>query len=387
MFLFLVPCVLLGILPLIHFVYLVDLMPQAHRYVPESDMIASLVIAVILTWGYDRVSASRKARLVMVGVGVVCAVGVVAWGPRILAKQHQHFYPVPEFKGFEIRAAEWFTQNVRRHERVFVSGNAGFWLNMFSEVAQVRGGLANSIHRWVDTLHYLWTEGDDLRLALLWSKAFNVRYVLVNYPESADPWNAFRRTERFDGKLEAVHAFEGNRIFEISLPSYGLATVVDGNALANVPATIQDPNIGGGIEDYVRMVENGSEAKYWLGPRNTFHIEAEVGGDELVLVKTTYDRGWSASCQGKLLPVRPDPIGFMLIQTPSHGRWEIVLEHGRVWEEWFGYGLTTLTLAGLGGYGYRRRKGEGTSRHNWLGKIRQNGDKGGIHKGTDAADV
>jgi hypothetical protein len=382
MLLVFVTCVLLGIFPFTRFVYKTDLVPQSHRFLPELDMMVSLLCAIILTWIHDRFASRRVGRVALAAVAVFCIAVVAIWGPRVLANQHKPFYPVAEFNGFEKRAAEWFTRNVQGHERVFVRGNTVFWLNVFSDVAQVRGGLMNAVHPWWATLDSLWFQGENLDLMVLWSKAFNVRYALVNYPESADPWGPFHQPQRFEGKLKEVYAFEGNRIFEITMPSYSLVKVVNGNALAAVPPIIENPNEGGGIEEYVRMVEGGRETRYWLGPRNSFHIEAEIGRNELILVKTTYDRGWRAFCEGRQLPVRPDPAGFMLIYPDSPGCWDIVLEHGRVWEEWFGYGLTMLTLAGLGGYGYRRRKDAVTSRQNWLGKIRQTGDKGKHSEGN-----
>jgi hypothetical protein len=186
-------------------------------------------------------------------------------------------------------------------------------------------------------------------MALLWAKVFNVGYILVNYPESPDPFHDYLYPHKFEGLLEPVYSTRGNVIFQVPLAARDLVRIVDLAKLRAVPP-IENAVDKEGLEAYIDFVEGGREAFYTVDSIDRVSIDTDLKDGEAILVKMTYDPGWRASASGRRLDVHPDRIGFMVIEPGSAGRHKIILRHGRVWDEWLGYGITGLALLGLFGY-------------------------------------
>jgi len=220
-------------------------------------------------------------------------------------------------------------------------------------VAQVRGGLDQSTtNPWWEHAAYQINTGEDGSLAVLWAKAFNVRYILVNYPESSDPFHDYAHPEKFEGLLEPVYARAGNVIFKVPLATADMVRIVDLAKLRALPS-IENALDKDSLQAYIDLVEGGREAFYTVDSINRVRIDADLEAGEAILVRMTYDPGWRASVDGRRLSVRPDRVGFMVIEPGSAGEYTIILEHGRVWDEWLGYSITGLTILGIIGYAVR----------------------------------
>jgi hypothetical protein len=249
----------------------------------------------------------------------------------------------------EYQIAHWFSSHLSEGERVYVTGNTTFWLDLFSDVPQVRGGLDQSAtNPWWAHATYQINTGEDGSLAILWLQAFNVRYILVNYPESSDPFHDYSHPQKFEGLLEPVYSKVGDVIFEVPLASSSLARAVDGEEMHTLPP-IRDALDEGSLRSYLQAVERGRDISYSVRDVGELSIEADLAPGEALLVKMTFDRGWRAYADSVPATVESDRLGFMLISPPP-GKHVILLKHGRVWDEWLGYAITLITIVALLAY-------------------------------------
>jgi len=346
--------------------------PQPKRYMPELEMAFTLLLALAATWIYDSLGSKRSGKVyaALFALSLIAFLGVLSL--PFLRVAHTITRPRSGIADtFEYQIARWFAEHIEREERVYVTGNATFWLNLFSDVAQVRGGLDQSAtNPWWEHAAYQINTGEDGSLAVLWAKAFNVRYFLVNYPESSDPFDDYAHPQKFEGLLEPVYAKTGNVIFEVPLTPADLVGIVDLAQLRALPS-IENALDKDSLQAYIDLVEEGREAFYTVDSINRVNIYAGLGGDEAILIRMTYDPGWTASTDGRRLPLRPDPLGFMVIEPGSAGEYDIILEHGRVWDEWLGYSITGLTILGIIGYAVRAsfRHLEGSRRRERGGQV------------------
>ncbi len=347
----------LGIIVFAWYGFQLAIAPQPKRYVPELEMAFTLLLALAATWVYDSLASKKRGKVYapLFALSLILFLGVLSL--PFLRAAHTITRPGPGITDtFEYQIARWFADHVEKEERVYVTGNATFWLNLFSDVPQVRGGLDQSAtNPWWEHAAYQINRGEDGSLAILWAKAFNVRYILVNYPESSDPFHDYTHPEKFEGLLEPVHSKAGNVIFEVPLATADLVRIVDLAKLRAVPP-IENALDKESLQAYVDMVEGGREAYYTVDSINRASIDADLGAGEAILVRMTYDPGWRATCGRRDLRIERDPLGFMLIATEELAPCTIELRHLRVWDEWLGCGLTALTTLYIIAYGAKRKR-------------------------------
>ena len=94
------------------------------------------------------------------------------------------------------------------------------------------------------------------------------------------------------------------------------------------------------LEEYVSWAQGVRPAQLRWSRTDAGEIEADVGNDEAILVKINYDRGWRAPGNA----VRPDPIGFLLIEPKSGAHQRVMLGFGAPWDMWVGRAITLLTI-------------------------------------------
>ncbi len=333
------------------------LAPQPNRYMPELDMAFTLLVGLAVTRMYDLLTSGRRraAPAILAVVGLIVLTGILAF--PFLRVSRTITRPRSAIVGtIEYQIARWFAEHTEEHERVYVTGNTTFWLNLFSDVAQVRGGLDQSAtNPWWQHAAYQINAGDDGSLGVLWAKAFNVRYILVNYPESSDPFHDYVHPNKFEGLLEPVHSRAASVIFEVPPASGGLVQIVSLARLRALPP-IDNGADKESLQAYVDVVEGGRNALNTLDSVDRVSIDADVRLGEAILVRMTYDPGWRASAAGTALTVRPDPLGFMIIEPDSPGEYEITLQHGRVWDEYLGGAVSGLTVVGVCAYAVHSRR-------------------------------
>ncbi|NIO68686.1 MAG: hypothetical protein GTN71_06485, partial [Anaerolineae bacterium] len=177
----------------------------------------------------------------------------------------------------------------------------------------------------------------------------NLRYIVVNYPDSGVAYKDFAHPHKFDGLLPERFSYGGDTVYEVPTGSPEAVQVVNLARFQALPPieNVLDRN---GLEAYVQAVESseGVDASSLQvdGPAR-MTITADLAPGQGLLVRTTYYRGWTARAEGTKVDVSPDTVGFMLLEPEAPGRHEIVLEYREPWDVRFGYLITAVSVLAL----------------------------------------
>ncbi|MFQ5812380.1 MAG: hypothetical protein ACE5I2_04205 [Anaerolineae bacterium] len=329
-----------------------NLAPQPIRYGPELNMAAGILGAMLVTAVYDRFRSRAADLWKTAGPGLVATLVAaimlislpflrVAWD---VTQANADISQTSEY-----RISRWLEDNADGG-RAYATGTHGFWLNAFSNVPQVRGGVDfAAVNPWWDHVVYQINNGADGQLAIMWAKALNVRYLVVNFPDSEVVYKDFVHPDKFNGLLPERFSYGGDTIFEVPAknPEPVLAVSLSRfEALAPIESVLDRD----GLEAYVQAVESSEgvdASNLQVDGSGRMTIAADLAPGQGLLVRTTYDRGWTAQAEGTKVDVSPGPVGFMLLEPEASGHHEIVLEYHEPREVRFGYLIAAVSVLAL----------------------------------------
>jgi len=343
-----------------HYKWGIDYAPQALRLMAEVDMAASTLLGLII--GY-LVSVSNKKKITRLFVSplvIIVAIGLIVFVSRQflglevengqvafrIPKPYSHVITAPGTKleeSAEYEVGQWADDNVKEG-RIYLTGNYAFWLNYFSDVPQVRGALDQSvIHPWVMHASYQIYHGESGEISEAWAKIMNVEYIVVNTPSSRNPFKDYLYPAKFEGLLEPVFREQGDIIYKVPLKDTGLAKTVNlpDHSQLTVPRNAIDKE---SILGYVEWLEKGKALSFNEIDNGYGRIEGNLDEGEGVLVQVSYHDGWKAYQNGQRVTVRPDVLGFLLIEPMKTGEVVIELKYGRVFWQYLGYAVTFFTV-------------------------------------------
>jgi len=166
---------------------------------------------------------------------------------QVITRPGEEIEETPEYQ-----IAMWLDEQIdsKKGGRAYATGTPGFWLNVFTDVTQLRGAADNvqPSHWWVD-ISYEINKGESGALTTLWLKSMNIRYIVVNYPESGTPWVDFTFPEKLEGLLTAAYPRHGFKIFEVPLSSNQVAEVVNLETIRQ--ATMGGPEDEQGLTEFL----------------------------------------------------------------------------------------------------------------------------------------
>ncbi|MFC1943915.1 hypothetical protein ACFLX5_00180 [Chloroflexota bacterium] len=353
------------VIALLYFAFDISLAPQPKRYMPELNMAAAALGGAAVGLLYDRLRKSAFTRGGLVSSGFLCmvALGIVLGSVFSLRSVHSMSEPHPEIaQTSEYRMVRWLGSNLSVGERVYATGSHAFWLNVFTDVPQLRGGTdQGATNPWWAHVAYQINKGSDGEVAVLWCRALNIKYLVVNYPDSSVPYKDYALPDKFEGLLTPVYRFAPNQgrgdiVYEVPLAGGGLARTVDGDALGALSAP-SDAIDSPALEAYVDLVDSSSRPAQvtWLSG-NSLDIDCSTVEGEVVVVMITWDKGWRASLDGKSVPIWDDPLGFVAIDPGDPGQHRIELRHHDTPVVWFFRAITVVTILVLGYLIIRRRR-------------------------------
>lgn len=303
----------------------IALAPQPIRYALELDAAAAIAIGIAAAWVVRRpVALQRNPARAVAGVtlaAIFVAIGAGGWlnvrdrlGPDVASRDWS-----------ERNVALWLSQHLGPGERAYLTGDHAFWADVFADVRQVRGGVDFAFSNpWWAHVTYQVNNGADADIAKLWMAALPVRYVVVTGPASSEVYRDFADPAKFDGHLPVVFDEHGVRIYEVARvgdPRLVVAKVADVAAPTSAIDSVA-------ISEYVKRIAEG-RAPVSLEARGLggWRAVVEMQPGEQVVLRQAYDTGWHASVDGRAVPVRPDPIGQLVVDVPA-GRHTVELDHG-----------------------------------------------------------
>ncbi len=334
-----------------------SLAPQPYRYVPEFDAGVSLLIGLVIMkvdktvlglrgMGSERIRRVRRA-WILGALLILLFVNVILLLPISLSETlpSNSLVNVPEYQ-----IASWLSTHVT-DQSVFATGTAAFWLNVFSNVRQIRGGSdQGATNSWWDDVNYQIATGPDPAISILWAQAWNVKYVIVTFPNASTLYHDYTHPNKFANVLPLRYYFKGFGIYEVPLARPGLVEDISTQgALSLSPITgvldTQD------LSAYVKLAQNPTNS---TGVRVTYTminpdlLQVSVSGalpDTAILVKMTYDLRWHAELDGKPVGIQQLGPDFMVTYPQTKGNYQLTFHFGRSEGETIGLYLTMATIA------------------------------------------
>jgi hypothetical protein len=308
------------------------LLPLPHRYVQEFNVGLVLAIGCLAApaWKWR-----RPLGALVLAVSAIPAVPFLAGAWTV----QQRGVDVRTTLAFQI--SDWLAQHAGS-ARVLVAGELEGALNIWADVPQAGGSAQGVSNYLVPAAHRQITLGcgapqATARIAELWLRALDVRYLVVHGPASAEHFHWFVQPERFAAWPAVWTNGAGDTVYRLPPPDEQEAVVVDlaqMKQLGQLRAT-DDVRF---LEAYVAWARGVREAHiHWLSPDRA-ELQADAGPNEAVLLKVNHDAGWSSS-EGA---IGRDPIGFLLVKGTS--RAPVSLRFGASRSVWLGRAITLATI-------------------------------------------
>jgi len=333
--------------------------PQSNRYVPEFDAGISLLMGLLIIYINKLIVRfltsvnsviSTVSRCVVFGVffiGLLIVSASAVPHSATVTQPTTYLNNVPEY-----RIARWLSDHVT-DESVFASGTVSFWLDVFSNVRQIRGGSdQGATSPWWDDVEFQIATGSAPQISILLAQAWNVKYIVVTFPNASTPYHDFTYPEKFRNVLPLSYYFMGNGVYEVPLPRPALIEAVSGSFASNL-RPINGVLDRSGLSRYVDLTQNstndsGAIITYSMINPDLYHIYvSNASEDTAILVKMTYDPAWHVEMNGGELQIFPIGVGFMIIYPQTRGIYSLDLHFDRSLGETVGLFLTILTFGFL----------------------------------------
>jgi len=304
------------------------LLPLPHRYVMEFN------VGLVLAIGCLAAAAWKWRRPLGALVLVVNAIPAVPFLAGAWTVQQRSLDP-RSTTAFQI--SDWLAQHAGS-ARVLVAGELEGSLNIWADAPQAGGSAQGVSNYLVPAAHRQVTLGcGDPRIAELWLRALDVRYLVVHGPASAEHFHWFVQPERFAAWPVVWANGAGDTIYRLPPPDEREAVVVDLAAMQGL-GRLRSTADAGFLEAYVAWARGVREAHiHWLSPDHA-ELQADARPNEALLIKVNHDAGWTSSegVTGR------DPIGFLLVKGASQA--QVSLRFGASWSVWLGRAITIATI-------------------------------------------
>lgn len=331
----------------------IELVPQVLRLNTEVDLAVSLIIGGgISVLGYFLVKKNYWVYLgTMVAIAILASVlfysrqtQIVTELPKFARSAEEVSASLTSIPEYEI--AKKVESKISGDERAFLPGNYAFYLDLFTDVPQIRGALFQSaIHPWPEHIYYQVTNGKNGEISLSWLKIANVGWLVYSPVREAFRDFKYVGREKFDETLIISEELgSGDVLYQVPLENSSLAKAVPKEIRrVNKPVNAIDEEP---INDYVSFLEaSANELDYQQIGNSEYKIQGELDEGEEILVQSTYVPGWRAfDGNRKKLNLSADPLGFILISPETAGKQDITLRYTIPMRVWVGWIVTFVTI-------------------------------------------
>lgn len=239
----------------------------------------------------------------------------------------------------EYSEARWFDMNMRG-ERVLAPGTVQLWINVFAGTPQMIGccdqsvvNRANAIAKYITQTGFE-NAAESGDYSLLWMKIFAVHAVAIGGPRSREAYRDFAFPDRFAGRLPLLWSSGDDFIYGVPERVAGLARVV------RLKDVVRDPPANGidvaEIRPFVAALDDSTlpAASWRWNDTDSASAYAVTTPDEVFAISLNYDPGWKATAAGKPVTVRPDGLGFIVVEPHCAGPCTVELHWSPGMEPW-----------------------------------------------------
>ena len=352
-------------IPVVYYHFGYSLVPQPNRYLPELQMGFVILLAIVITRLFDHYQITDSKTNIIKKTAVIFAVFALIYyiSSSYLTKPYYLIQPSEMNYTNDYKIAVWLDQNIDRTtgERAYLTGTPAFWLTAFNDVPEIRGGADNAQpNPWWADIAYQINKGDDAEITTDWLQLMNVKYILVNYPESGTHYVDYENTGRFEKyELAAEFADGGFKMFKVPESSLSLLSIVNTQD-KNYSIQITDKKDTASIKKFAEMVRQAdvNDVHYQIVSPSHYEIGADnLDINDRLIFKMNYDPRWRAVDQnGHVLTIEKVGPNFMMINPDASGSIHISLSAGRTWTEYLGLAITIMTMIIGGMWIWHRRR-------------------------------
>jgi hypothetical protein len=185
-----------------------------------------------------------------------------------------------------------------------------------------------------------------------WLRAMGVEAVVVNGRDSKEIYHDFHFPDKFAGRLPVLFDnHQGDIVFGVPRQAQGIGRVVKRSRVDAIPPFGRYTDLDS-LRRYANTVDDGDAAAVTWMSADEFLVHAAVDPGETVLIRESWDPAWHATSAGREVPLRRDPMGFMLADPPS-GEHRILFRFTLPFENAAGRVITAGALAVLAMLTYR----------------------------------
>jgi hypothetical protein len=327
----------------------VAIMPQPWRYQLEMEM--GLCLAIVFGARHALALAHPRMRTGALALFLAFLVWQAVWY-RQYARGLIHSIDIT--RTIQYKTAKWIDANLKGL-RTMVSGDAGFWFNVFTDNPQFSTAAEPFSPNWtVEIAAYTIYRGQntldrDAEYSILWLKAYGCHAITVPGPGSREGNHPFHNPGKFAGVLPLLWHDEDDSIYGVPARSKSLAHVIPADAaVRRPPANGLDVE---GVARFVTAIENAALplADFsWLSNTRA-RIATQLHPGQVVAVQVTYDPGWVATANGQPVQVTRDGIGLLTLHPQCDGRCQIELNFDGGPQRRICLGLSVLVMFGVAG--------------------------------------
>jgi hypothetical protein len=300
----------------------VYIIPQPHRYHLELEIAVEILLVFTLGPLLIRMAGKRQVWLAVV---LLLAAAMQVKTYRRYARLT--LAPADVHQAIEYRVGTWFEKNLP-NQRIFATGSVQFWLNAFARNPQVGGGFGQGvINPEIPILHYgiPYTKADGERTAM-WLRLLSVQAVVVSGPNGKDAYKeAWTDPNKFRGVLPELWRNGDDAIYGVPQRTTSLAHVIaPADVVARSPVNVADVDP---VRKLAATLEDPAlpEAEFAWRRQGEARISSVLSPDQLLFVQVSYHPGWNATVNGQPRPIRPDGLGFLVIEPHCNGFCEVNL--------------------------------------------------------------
>jgi hypothetical protein len=325
----------------------INILPQPLRYHIEMEAGLCLLAAFLL-----ESLARRLPRKTGIAVTLACLLALSWAAVKDYRFARKLIRPTDIAKSPAYREAHWIADNLPG-QRVLMATEGQWLFNLFADNPQMSGGHEPSAPNWTQQVAiYTILSGanagqQDAAISILWLKAFGCGAIVVPGVESKDYFHAVADPKKFEGRLPLLWREAGESIYRVPQHFTSLAHVIPQSAIVEKrPVNGLDVSPLG---PYIAALENpvAPEARLsWMNPDHG-RIVAKMAPSDVVSVQMTDDPGWRARIGDRLVPLRADQLGFIVIEPRCIGECSIDLEFQGGTERNATLAVSSLAVAGL----------------------------------------
>ena len=314
------------------------------RLVPEFEL--ALVLAAVE--GLRRLWR-HPARAVRIAAAVIVVVSLASAAPYV--RRHKVFFPRDwrPAERPEYQIEEWMRSHLPG-TRVLVAGSVRQWYDTWHDLPQLGGGADLGVNNGLAVAgQWQVLLGNNTDVAIEWLRSLGVDAVAVNGPGSKEMYHDFQHPQKFAGRLPVLFDnHQGDVIYGVPRRFAGIGRVVDTARLGALKPFGRERDLEA-LRAYAAVVEQGPDAPVtvaWRGS-DSFRAHAMLQAGQSLLIQESWDPAWRAWSGGAAVPLRRDPMGFM-VAAALPGERDIEFTFTLPLENAVGAVAALLALAGLG---------------------------------------